>query len=129
MGLFRVTGLDDRSGRELELFVEAEDGPAQARAFAEARLVRVDGVVEAGPDERPSTAPVFSASAYLATIDALRKPPTTAARLYVRGMIGVGLACVVIIGFLFVIKAREHLGRRDVKPPTPEPSPSSLPTP
>lgn len=114
MPLFRAMGLDERSGRVLELFVEAEHG-TEARAFAEARLARVDSVVEAGPDERPATAPVFSAGAYLASRAAERKPPTTTARLYVRAMFGVGLACVIIIGFLFVVKAREHLGRRDVR--------------
>ncbi len=116
MPIFSARGLDSASGLELELFVDAADA-TEAAAFARARFVRVSAIEPAAPARVPPTAPVFSAGAFLSASSAA-PPPTTLARLYLRLMIGLGLACLIILGFLFTMKAREHLGRGKPGAPT-----------
>jgi hypothetical protein len=103
MSCFRCKGRDVHVAAEREWWIVAGSA-AEARAFSRSRGLEAEQIEEADELKRPADALLMRVPA----------PPPEAGPLRRRlllMLLGVGLAIVLILGFLFTMKAREHLGK------------------
>lgn len=114
--IVRVPSSDGRSHEDRSLYVESPSAEA-ARTLCEARALNVREVASVQPSEVPPTASVQRVHAWAPRPSLLRDNPPARRLLFM--LIGVGAGLLVIIGTLFVVRAREHLTRSDIQPRVP----------
>lgn len=125
MHVFRVTCRDESAGREHTVFVEASDSAAAAAHLARHGFFDLS-INQIAPGEIPSDQSLVR----------VRGPEEHAAplpapiRRVLLVVAGLGLGVVVILGVLFVMRAKEHLLRTDIHPnQPPRATPAAVPTP
>lgn len=125
MPIFRVTCRDESAGKEHTVFVEASDSTA-----AEGHLARHGffdlRISQIAPGEIP---PDQSLVRVRGPGDQTAPLPAPIRRLLLV-VAGLGLSVVVILGVMFVMRAKEHLLRTDIRPnEPPRATPSAAPPP
>lgn len=98
------------------LYVEAES-PGAARDVLTARGLDVAGVTMIDAIEVPDGAGVQRAPSAARRPSLLRD--NAPARRVIFMLIGIGAGLLVVVGALFVFRAREHLTRSDIQPRVP----------
>lgn len=108
MDTFRVRCRDSLKGREHVVYLEAADAAAAAAHLAPRGLVPLH-VDQIDPSQRPADQTLVRVRS--AAQPAAPMPPIARRMLLV--LVGLGLALLIILGTLFVSRAKEHLGLPD----------------
>lgn len=115
MALYKLNTRTTLTGSAHEVYVRAV-GEREARAYALGRELRVESVETLGDDDAPLGAAVITVRPV--DTDEDERSPGRARRTRRRRVLlvalGAGLGVLVVVGFLFVGKAKEHLGRRNI---------------
>lgn len=116
MPLYLLIGRDIHLGQDRSVAIEADDAQA-ATSFALSRGIQADStklVASGRPADVPPGVTIMRVPAPEPVFDPNYRPVRRRFKLV---GIGLGIGVVLILGTLFVLKAREHLTRQEMTPP------------